>query len=426
MDDVDDDGDDEDEGDDDTTNEIERPTRRLKNETNIRKSLETHVKWNPAKPFYVPKRTRKFRPDWSFHEHEHEREEYLEKHPRERVSFESELGQTRFALAMKTVGDDLLKMNYELVELVVTSLLRCTNCDVAKSLFRAQEYFDFYVDVFGDMSYKQTLKNDDELRETIETGCIQVIENVDREGRAMLWALQSRLNHGDNKKSPLRVLKMANYVILRTLRNYPMCQQNGLIICSDMGALKFENFVLSSSRTNLICISKFMPVKIHRMGVLRPLLFIRFMMPACRSFVFPGRMAQRVHILTQDPRDLLREPFLLRKEILPPSLGGNNVSHNFLNRIHAWRLEEEEHENEGSCGSRNHMYNEAADELDTAQNNNRGQTREFAEDPIYLFQSIRLRQNIETQAEEEEKEKEDTEMSDNVSVSYMSYHTANN
>jgi len=43
--------DDDDEGDDDTTNEIARPTRRLKNETNIRKSLETHVKWNPAKPF---------------------------------------------------------------------------------------------------------------------------------------------------------------------------------------------------------------------------------------------------------------------------------------------------------------------------------------------------------------------------------------
>mgnify|MGYP002631035254 CR=1 FL=1 len=420
--------DDEDGGDDDDVaddfeitkngNEIEELTERIR-DTSIRSSIETRVSWNPTKPFYVPKRARKFKPDWSFNEQENEREDYLEKHQEERVSFESAVGQTRFEFVMKTLGDDLKKKNHELVELVVTSLLRCTNCDVAKTLFRAESYFAMYADMFGCMSYKQTL-DDAELRETVETGCFQVLENVDKEGRAIFWFLPGRVNPHDEKTSALRVLKMMNYVVIRTLRNYPTVQRSGLIILSDMGGLKFENHSFSFTRTGLFYSSNFLPARVHRICMIRPLYFLKFVLPAVKSFLFSGYFAKRVLILSQDPRDLLLEPLSFRAEILPPVLGGNNNSYSFSNRVRSWRLEEE-HENEKSCNDSSHhvMSSNAANSVDTAENNrerNRGAigvvspTRECAEDEI--------------EGEEGEEEvNSDTDTCISVS-SRMSYHTA--
>ena len=394
-DDVDEDGGDEEEEEEEdfeitkNGNEIEELTERIR-DTSIRSSIETRVSWNPTKPFYVPKRARKFKPDWSFNEQENEREDYLEKHQEERVSFESAVGQRRFEFVMKTLGDDLKKKNHELVELVVTSLLRCTNCDVAKTLFRAESYFAMYADMFGCMSYKQTL-DDAELRETVETGCFQVLENVDKEGRAIFWFLPGRVNPHDEKTSALRVLKMMNYVVIRTLRNYPTVQRSGLIILSDMGGLKFENHSFSFTRTGLFYSSNFLPTRVHRICMIRPLYFLKFVLPAVKSFLFSGYFAKRVLILSQDPRDLLLEPLSFRAEILPPVLGGNNNSYSFSNRVRSWRLEEE-HENEESCDDSDHvMSSNAANSVDTAENNrerNRGAigvvspTRECAEDEI--------------------------------------------
>jgi len=83
------------------------------------------------------------------------------------------------------------------------------------------------------------------------------------------------------------------------------------------------------------------------------LYFVKFVLPALKSFAFPGPMASRVHILTQDPRDLLRQPINLRPEILPPMYGGTNRSYDFMSRLRGWRLEEEERacsDMGGSCG----------------------------------------------------------------------------
>ena len=65
---------------------------------------------------------------------------------------------------LNTIEKELRSANPELVELVVKSLLRCTNCDVAKTLFRAQQYFDFYRDVFGSLRNIQQVKSDEELK----------------------------------------------------------------------------------------------------------------------------------------------------------------------------------------------------------------------------------------------------------------------
>ena len=147
--------------------------------------------------------------------------------------------------------------------------------------------------------------------------------------------------------------------------------------------------------------------------MIRPLYFLKFVLPAVKSFLFSGYFAKRVLILSQDPRDLLLEPLSFRAEILPPVLGGNNNSYSFSNRVRSWRLEEE-HENEKSCNDSSHhvMSSNAANSVDTAENN-RGAigvvspTRECAEDEI--------------EGEEEVNSVNDTCIS--VS-SRMSYHTA--
>ena len=342
-------------------------------DTGVRRCLSIKNRWNPSRPFYVPLLARAFRPDFSFSEQNSEdalkarREKTKKTNKRSMdddddfvsssseggVTFESEIGQRRYQFCLKTIGQEVRRENPELVELVVTSLLRATECDVARTLHRAQQYFDFYVDVFGKLSFKQTLKDDGELRKSFESGVLQVLENCDDKGRSAIILLFNRMLPGQTESSGMQMIRMINYIVLRTLKNYPTTQKHGIIVIPDMGGFSYENYSFSNGRTNLYVISKFLPCKIHKFCLLRPLYFIKFVLPALKSFVFPGPMSANVHILTQDPRDLLREPINLRAEILPPMYGGTNTSYDFIPRLRGWELEEEETEF-SEMGSSNH------------------------------------------------------------------------
>ena len=340
-------------------------------DTGVRRSLQIKNRWNPSRPFYVPLLARAFRPDFSFSEQNSEdalkaRREKKTKNnssadddddflssSSEGVTFESEIGQRRYQFCLKTIGQEVRRENPELVELVVTSLLRATECDVARTLHRAQQYFDFYVDVFGKLSFKQTLKDDEQLRKSFESGVLQVLENCDDKGRSAIILMFNRMLPGQTESSGMQMIRMINYIVLRTLKNYPTTQKHGFIVIPDMGGFSYENYSFANGRTNLYVISKFLPTKIHKFCLLRPLYFIKFVLPALKSFVFPGPMSANVHILTQDPRDLLREPINLRAEILPPMYGGTNTSYDFIPRLRGWELEEEETEF-SEMGSSNH------------------------------------------------------------------------
>ena len=291
----------------------------------------------------------------------------------EGVTFESEIGQRRYQFCLKTIGQEVRRENPELVELVVTSLLRATECDVARTLHRAQQYFDFYVDVFGKLSFKQTLKDDGQLRKSFESGVLQVLENCDDKGRSAIILLFNRMLPGQTESSGMQMIRMINYIVLRTLKNYPTTQKHGFIVIPDMGGFSYENYSFANGRTNLYVISKFLPIKIHKFCLLRPLYFIKFVLPALKSFVFPGPMSANVHILTQDPRDLLREPINLRAEILPPMYGGTNTSYDFIARLRGWELEEEEMEFSEMGSSNHHSDN-------NNNNNNNREEEEIGDD----------------------------------------------
>ena len=358
--------------------------------TGVRRCLSIKNRWNPSRPFYVPLLARAFRPDFSFSEQNSEdalkarREKTKKTNKRsmdddddflssssEGVTFESEIGQRRYQFCLKTIGQEVRRENPELVELVVTSLLRATECDVARTLHRAQQYFDFYVDVFGKLSFKQTLKDDEQLRKSFESGVLQVLENCDDKGRSAIILLFNRMLPEQTESSGMQMIRMINYILLRTLKNYPTTQKHGIIVIPDMGGFSYENYSFSNGRTNLYVISKFLPCKIHKFCLLRPLYFIKFVLPALKSFVFPGPMSANVHILTQDPRDLLREPINLRAEILPPMYGGTNTSYDFIPRLRGWELEEEETEC-SEMGSSNHHNDN--------NNNNREEEEEIGDD----------------------------------------------
>ena len=371
-----------------TTTTTTMTTTTTTTDTGVRRCLEIKNRWNPSRPFYVPLLARAFRPDFSFSEQNSEealkarREKKKTKKNTirtddddddsssssfsEGVTFESEIGQRRYQFCLKTIGQEVRRENPELVELVVTSLLRATECDVARTLHRAQQYFAFYVDVFGKLSFKQTLKDDGQLRKSFESGVLQVLENCDEKGRSAIILLFNRMLPGQTESSGMQMIRMINYIVLRTLKNYPTTQKHGFIVIPDMGGFSYENYSFANGRTNLYVISKFLPCKIHKFCLLRPLYFIKFVLPALKSFVFPGPMSANVHILTQDPRDLLREPINLRAEILPPMYGGTNTSYDFIPRLRGWELEEEETEC-SEMGSSNHHN----DNNNNNNNNNR-------------------------------------------------------
>jgi hypothetical protein len=313
----------------------------LGKQTNFSQCLQARAKkWNPMKQF-EPAKNGQFAPDWSFHEFE------FPEHPDEIVEFTSRVGQRRFAFVLNTIDKEVRLANPELVELVVKSLLRCTNCDVAKTLFRAQQYFDFYEDVFGSLSNVQKLSEDEELKRAFETGALQVFENVDEDGRALIVITLARIVNFDRavnrRATSLLMVKMLNYVILRTLKNYPTTQRKGFIFLCDMHGLSFEHFNVNYSRVNIYAISNFMPIRAERAGIIRPLLFTKFLLPTLKYFAFASpKMRAKFHILTQDPSILLEKPFQFRVEQVPPEYGGTNkISYGIAERIQTWTLEEE-------------------------------------------------------------------------------------
>ena len=314
----------------------------LGKQTNFSQCLQARAKkWNPMKQF-EPAKNGQFAPDWSFHEFE------FPEHPDEIVEFTSRVGQRRFAFVLNTIDKEVRLANPELVELVVKSLLRCTNCDVAKTLFRAQQYFDFYEDVFGSLRNVQKLSEDEELKRAFETGALQVFENVDEDGRALIVITLARIVNFERAVNPratsLLMVKMLNYVILRTLKNYPTTQRKGFIFLCDMHGLSFEHFNVNYSRVNIYAISNFMPIRAERAGIIRPLLFTKFLLPTLKYFAFASpKIRARFHILTQDPSILLEKPFQFRVEQVPPEYGGTNkISYGIAERIQTWTLEEEE------------------------------------------------------------------------------------
>ena len=340
----------------------------------FRKSLRVNRRWDPSRePFYVPALARKFRPDFSFSEQNSEQElhDRAVKGNGTRVQFESEIGQRRYAFCLRAL-DEQRKENPELVELVITSVLRATDCDVARTVHRAKKYFDFYVDLFGKLSHKQSLTGDQDLRESLESGALQVFENCDEKGRGLACVVFRRITQqrGHTESAGVRLLRVMNYALIRTLRNYPTTQKNGFIIVADMGGLSFENYSFTISRTNMYVASRFFPCKFHKICFLRPLYFLKFVLPALKSFAFPGPMAENVHILTQDPKDLLREPLNLRPEILPPMYGGTNTSFDFAARVRGWQLEEEETEchDMGSTSRGENSINKTEEEEECKEN----------------------------------------------------------
>ena len=62
-------------------------------------------------------------------------------------------------------------------------------------------------------------------------------------------------------------------------------------------------------------------------------------------------MARHFLILSQDPKDLLKDPVFCRPEILPPLYGGTNTNYSWPMRVRGWTLEEEELEFSSEMGS---------------------------------------------------------------------------
>lgn len=316
----------------------------------LRKSLEFDNRWDPRAPFSIPAFSWKFiRPDHSFSEQNSE--EALQERAAKGnvVLFESEIGQKRFDFCLRTFEEER-RQNPELVELVITSLLRATDCDMKTAIPRMQNYFEFYVEIFGALSFKQSLTNDSELREMVESGIVHVFENCDAKGRCMRVMQYNQIRTGLNSDA-LQIIKMCHYVTMRTLKNYPMTQKNGFIDVCDMGGLSLENFSLRITRSNLLMSSRFLPCKVHKICLLRPLYFMKFLLRAVKPYAFPGPMARHFLILSQDPKDLLKDPVSCRPEILPPLYGGTNTNYSWPMRVRGWTLEEEELEFSSEMGS---------------------------------------------------------------------------
>ena len=104
----------------------------------LRKSLEFDNRWDPRAPFSIPAFSWKFiRPDHSFSEQNSEEALQERAVKGNVVLFESEIGQKRFDFCLRMFEEER-RQNPELVELVITSLLRATDCDMKTAITNAE------------------------------------------------------------------------------------------------------------------------------------------------------------------------------------------------------------------------------------------------------------------------------------------------
>ena len=245
------------------------------------------------------------------------------------------------------------------------------DCD-GEALHRAQQYFDFYVDVFGKLSFKQTLKDDGQLRKSFESGVLQVLENCDDKRRSAIILLFNRMLPGQTESSGMQMIRMINYIILRTLKNYPTTQKHGIIVIPDMGGFSYENYSFANGRTNLYVISKFLPLN-SQVLLVATVVFHKVCTASAEIVRIPGSdVRKRAHINARSER-FAQGTYKFKSGILRRCTA-HEPSYDFI-AASGWELEEEEMEF-SEMGSSNHH----SDNNNNNNNNNREEEEEIGDD----------------------------------------------
>ncbi|KAK3247829.1 hypothetical protein CYMTET_42687 [Cymbomonas tetramitiformis] len=249
---------------------------------------------------------------------------------------ESPSGQERLE-ALKASVMEHMRLAYptdkqypELVNFICSCALRFRNGDMATAADRVQNYLDWRRRVIGSFEVQELSDENDNLLSVLNSNVLNIIEDVDSEGRC---ALVFRLRNLDpSKVPPLHILKAWHYLIMYALQS-PSVQTHGIYVIGDMGEAAFSNVDTRITKALYNAISKNVPLRLHRVAIYRPFTLIYVMFPVVRIF-FPAKLQKRIKIIGNDPQ-LLGKYLDMSK--LPADLGGTDGAFDHNAKVALWQ-----------------------------------------------------------------------------------------
>mmetsp|Transcript_15826 Transcript_15826/g.22210 ORF Transcript_15826/g.22210 Transcript_15826/m.22210 type:complete len:215 (-) Transcript_15826:221-865(-) len=170
----------------------------------------------------------------------------------------------------------------------------------------------------------------------LKSGLIRLVPVADKKHRAALIVQLKR--HTPAKTSALTVLRTWHYVVMRALRT-ASAQQFGIVMVGDLGGASFNNLDLRIPKTILGAVSKNVPLRVHRICVIRPFMVLRVLLPVVKPF-----MSQKIRsrlVVLPDPAS--KEQGLaqhLEVGKLPEDVCGTEKEFNHLATVESWEKED--------------------------------------------------------------------------------------
>mmetsp|Transcript_10913 Transcript_10913/g.17624 ORF Transcript_10913/g.17624 Transcript_10913/m.17624 type:complete len:257 (+) Transcript_10913:96-866(+) len=191
----------------------------------------------------------------------------------------SEENKEKLKKLIATVPEDVT--NRDLAKFICEATLRFRKGHFLSAKERVKNYFEWRKKYLGGYEV-QNLNENPEVLAVLKSGLIRLAPVVDEKNRAALIVQLKR--HTPTKTSALTVLRTWHYVVMRALRKASV-QHSGIVMVGDLGGAGFSNLDLRIPKTILGAISKNVPLRVHRICVIRPFMILRVLLPIFKPFM---------------------------------------------------------------------------------------------------------------------------------------------
>eukprot|EP00466_Bigelowiella_natans_P019096 jgi/Bigna1/68020/fgenesh1_pg.5_\ len=285
----------------------------------------------------------------------------------------SEENKEKLKKLIATVPEDVA--NRDLAKFICEATLRFRKGHFLSAKERVKNYFEWREKYLGGYEV-QNLNENPEVLAVLKSGLIRLAPVVDEKNRAALIVQLKR--HTPTKTSALTVLRTWHYVVMRALRKASV-QHSGIVMLTlrlDLGGAGFSNLDLRIPKTILDAaiaynvkqqqqqqhyyqqqkyqvgiaqprrifksagaISKNVPLRVHRICVIRPFMILRVLLPIFKPF-----MSQKIRsrlVVLPDPSS--KEQGLaqhLDVGKLPEDICGTKKEFNHLATVESWEKED--------------------------------------------------------------------------------------
>lgn len=218
--------------------------------------------------------------------------------------------------------EDAKMENSELLQFLALIFLKFRNYDVDAAQERLENYLKWRVTLFGNLR-NQTIENNEQLENQIQTCFVQVLPHYMESGVGCLYLRLDR--HNPSQFDADDTIRCWHFVLMSALRKNPELAIHGFLIFNDMGNVGLRNLDMSIPDRISSAISKCMPIRVANMFIFHPPYILSFGISILK-LLLSQKLGQRLHVV-HDIESFINE-FHIPIEVLPLSLDGTCVEYN--------------------------------------------------------------------------------------------------